>query len=470
MTPYFIPFGLTTTQVMSSARKRRRTQNVPVSSSLPQSPQTSTASQIDYVKLASEIIRQQNSTAVSAGCGTPASCTQSGPSTSPSTSTASVSQVAQVAPATAHDGGHSDVQTTSVPNLINRIFSGESPAVQSTPSVPLPFSLADGIPIGATVSQKIKQKIWDDEYLDFHCLLSSYSEDPLSIDISPGIINVQQNSKYRHPLSINQWTTCFLTFMAIYIEKHLVEAPHLLKYALTVRELHQNFGDTAWRSYDEHFRKLRQSHRVPWQRYIHDLVKPSKYIRPDTNSSSFNRKPQPFRLRVCFAYNRGEHLYQKGYSPSSIAGHMSAISYVHKLLDIPDPTQSFLIRKLLKGAQNLSKAPDTRMPITKQLLHQILSSLNHTAGTAIERHLLQSLFSLAFHGFFRLGELIPKTAANVDRDLCKQGSRLELGSRIEFAGNDEKKFEILQKLQNVKDVLAKQHEKPMGNLQTLEAL
>ncbi|KAJ8319669.1 hypothetical protein KUTeg_002778 [Tegillarca granosa] len=370
--------------VMSSARKRRRTQNVPVSSSLPQSPQTSTASQIDYVKLASEIIRQQNSTAVSAGCGTPASCTQSGPSTSPSTSTASVSQVAQVAPATAHDGGHSDVQTTSVPNLINRIFSGESPAVQSTPSVPLPFSLADGIPIGATVSQKIKQKIWDDEYLDFHCLLSSYSEDPLSIDISPGIINVKQNSKYRHPLSINQWTTCFLTFMAIYIKKHLVEAPHLLKYALTVRELHQNFGDTAWRSYDEHFRKLRQSHRVPWQRYIHDLVKPS-------------------------------NLYQKGYSPSSIAGHMSAISYVHKLLDIPDPTQSFLIRKLLKGAQNLSKAPDTRMPITKQLLHQILSSLNHTAGTAIERHLLQSLFSLAFHGFFRLGELIPKTAANVDR-------------------------------------------------------
>lgn len=113
-------------------------------------------------------------------------------------------------------------------------------------------------------------------------------------------------------------------------------------------------------------------------------------------------------------------LYQKGYSPSSIAGHMSAISYVHKLLDIPDPTQSFLIRKLLKGAQNLSKAPDTRMPITKQLLHQILSSLNHTAGTAIERHLLQSLFSLAFHGFFRLGELIPKTAANVDRVLQVQ--------------------------------------------------
>ncbi|KAJ8301836.1 hypothetical protein KUTeg_020823 [Tegillarca granosa] len=216
-------FILLVKQVMSSARKRRRTQNVPVSSSLPQSPQTSTASQIDYVKLASEIIRQQNSTAVSAGCGTPASCTQSGPSTSPSTSTASVSQVAQVAPATAHDGGHPDVQTTSVPNLINRIFSG--------------------------------------------------------------IINVKQNSKYRHPLSINQWTTCFLTFMAIYIEKHLVEAPHLLKYALTVRELHQNFGDTAWRSYDEHFRKLRQSHRVPWQRYIHDLVKPSKYIRPDTNSS-----------------------------------------------------------------------------------------------------------------------------------------------------------------------------------------
>ena len=62
-----------------------------------------------------------------------------------------------------------------------------------------------------------------------------------------------------------------------------------------------------------------------------------------------------------------------------LASHVSAISYIHKICDVPDPTQHFLVRKLIKGAQNLNKSPDNRMPITKPILLKILSALPHSA-------------------------------------------------------------------------------------------
>jgi len=87
--------------------------------------------------------------------------------------------------------------------------------------------------------------------------LPTYSEDPVAIDIAPGIIKLHQSQKSKFPLSMNQWTSAFLVFMAIYIEKKPQEAQHLLRYASSVRDLHQHYSDAAWRLYDESFRKLR---------------------------------------------------------------------------------------------------------------------------------------------------------------------------------------------------------------------
>nr|XP_022300937.1 uncharacterized protein LOC111109143 [Crassostrea virginica] len=41
-------------------------------------------------------------------------------------------------------------------------------------------------------------------------------------------------------------------------------------------------------------------------------------------------------------------LFTSDYSPSSIASHISAISYVHKVMNIDDPTQAFVTKKILK--------------------------------------------------------------------------------------------------------------------------
>lgn len=72
------------------------------------------------------------------------------------------------------------------------------------------------------------------------------------------------------------------------------------------------------------------------------------------------------------------HLHFQNLSASTITSHISALSYVHKLCNANDPTHHFVVRKILKGCQQLKNSPDTRMPITKPILLKILSALQNT--------------------------------------------------------------------------------------------
>ena len=129
------------------------------------------------------------------------------------------------------------------------------------------------------------------------------------------------------------------------------------------------------------------------------------------SSNSFFQVPCSLSL-IC---NFIGHLHSSNSCPSTIASHVSAISYIHKICDVPDPTQHFLVRKLIKGAQNLNKSPDNRMPITKPILLKILSALPHSATDNNNIILLRAVFLLAFNGFFRLGELVSQDNLHVSK-------------------------------------------------------
>ena len=197
-----------------------------------------------------------------------------------------------------------------VVSLLDKIFSGE--ASQADNSVA--FRPSDGIPLGATVSMKTKNKIWNNEFIEIKTLLPNHKEDPLSVSIVPGAITLQQTTK-KIPLSLNQWTTCFHIFMAIYIEKKPDEASHLLKYCEFIRELSYDHGDSAWRFYDESFRRLRETHSAPWQQPIEELRGKAigLNIKSKLNVSNFGfrqnkSKQHSFRAkeRTCFTFNCGE--------------------------------------------------------------------------------------------------------------------------------------------------------------------
>ena len=93
---------------------------------------------------------------------------------------------------------------------------------------------------------------------------------------------------------------------------------------------------------------------------------------------------------------------------STITSYLSAISYVHKLKGLRDPTKSFLIQKLLT-ALSRQRAADVRLPVTKPVLHQLVRSLDFTNSSAWQRSLFGTIFLVAFYGLFRIGELVVKS-------------------------------------------------------------
>ena len=166
----------------------------------------------------------------------------------------------------------------------------------------------DSILLGSNTSMRLKQKIWADQFVDFKPLLPNQKDTTVSIQINQNSVSFsnQTTSKTQSPLSIEQWTTAFFTFMSIFIKKKPQDAPHLLKYGFTIREIASSHGDSAWRHYDENFRKLRQSHSLPWQRMLSELMvtsctmhKPKQNFRPNFRSS-FEKHP-----KVCFNFNNG---------------------------------------------------------------------------------------------------------------------------------------------------------------------
>ena len=114
------------------------------------------------------------------------------------------------------------------------------------------------------------------------------------------------------------------------------------------------------------------------------------------------------------------YLYSKQLAASSIASHISAISFIHKLANCSDPTQSFIVKKILKGTQNLAKTSDSRLPITVQILQNIIKALDHTVPIFYNRIMLKSIFLLAFHSFLRLGELVIRSTEYESKVLQKQ--------------------------------------------------
>jgi len=106
-----------------------------------------------------------------------------------------------------------------------------------------------------------------------------------------------------------------------------------------------------------------------------------------------------------------------GRSPSTVAVHMSAISREHKILGMSDPTNHFLIQKLMYGLRRSVKRCDTRAPITVEILQQLPKALDAICFSNYEAELFKAAFSLAFFGFLRVGEMVFTTMANMDRPL-----------------------------------------------------
>ena len=85
-------------------------------------------------------------------------------------------------------------------------------------------------------------------------------------------------------------------------------------------------------------------------------------------------------------------LHHRGLAPKTFSTYLSAVGYAHKIRGFDDPTQAFLIRKLVAGAYRLRPAYDMRLPITVTVFNKLVHSLEHTAVNRYDYALFRAMF------------------------------------------------------------------------------
>ena len=99
------------------------------------------------------------------------------------------------------------------------------------------------------------------------------------------------------------------------------------------------------------------------------------------------------------------YMFSLAYAPSSIITYVSAISFVHKVGNWPDPANNFIVQKMLIGIQKNCGTVDTRRPILPPLLKKLVLSVKSVVSHSYDQKLFQAMFLLAFHAFLRIGEI-----------------------------------------------------------------
>ncbi len=99
------------------------------------------------------------------------------------------------------------------------------------------------------------------------------------------------------------------------------------------------------------------------------------------------------------------HLYRQGFAPATITSKLSAIAYLHQMFDKYDPTSHFLVRKLMRSLRRHTPQRDARLPISPNMLLQMLNVVPSLALSLYDMSMIQAMFSLSYAAFLRPGEI-----------------------------------------------------------------
>ena len=100
------------------------------------------------------------------------------------------------------------------------------------------------------------------------------------------------------------------------------------------------------------------------------------------------------------------HLHNIKLAPATIATYISAIGYSHKIQNLADPTDNFLIQRLLHATKKVNPRYDVRLPITKEILKKLVDVLPSVVPSYYMYVAIKCMFLLGFHAFLRISEMI----------------------------------------------------------------
>ena len=94
-------------------------------------------------------------------------------------------------------------------------------------------------------------------------------------------------------------------------------------------------------------------------------------FRKITHSPNVNSPASTTEVKLFVAF-----LSLKKMAPSTINAYVCAVSNWHKVQGLIDPCANFLVKKSMKGAARAGVSPDTRQPITPDLLRLLFACLD----------------------------------------------------------------------------------------------
>ena len=172
-------------------------------------------------------------------------------------------QPPEVPLSTASDGSVEEIPIMeNVSSLFNHSLTSVQSALSGEPNPVMHKALPDhlvsstSLAIDSRVSDKLKSKIWNNEYFDFSALISNpvfENKYQLTINNSdkalvPSLC-LEPVSKTKKYLSIELWLNCFYIFVGVFSRKYPNEAPAIMKYGDVVQDLAVRGHN--WKCYDE---------------------------------------------------------------------------------------------------------------------------------------------------------------------------------------------------------------------------
>ena len=140
------------------------------------------------------------------------------------------------------------------------------------------------------------------------------------------------------------------------------------------------------------------------------------------------------------------YLHQKGYAPSTITSTLSAISYIHKLNNVADPTEAFLIKKMLAGCRNLRSKKDDRVPMTLEVLHAVIQRADVYFSGQADSIRFKAMCALAFFALLRVGEMTSSPNNIQKEDITVLDDRIHICfRRCKHSNGETSRHEILKR-------------------------
>ena len=98
--------------------------------------------------------------------------------------------------------------------------------------------------------------------------------------------------------------------------------------------------------------------------------------------------------------------YENGFSPATIKTYIAGLSYHHKINMWHDPTDLFVVKKLLEGCHRSGKRMDSHALVTLPILSSICELLPSICYNVFEATMFKAAYLLTYYGLLRVSEVV----------------------------------------------------------------